>query len=270
MKSVLLRSRSLRANICLLAGFLVLCGSAIGQDTATLRMKITVAGDAPQPKEIGGVNDSFCAEMPILSDKLLVGENGELRNFALIFDEERSKLKVPDAMNQPPAATHVLDNVRCMFQPKILVARSGQTITVKNSDNTGHNSNFQFLKNPPTNFLIPAGQSKDYVLKADLVEPTAIPVDCNVHPWMRAFVIVKKHPYVGVSDEAGVIEIKDLPVGAGAIFRLWHEATGAIDQIEVGGKAVKLSRGNRWELELKPGVNDLGTVKLNSKLFKVN
>jgi len=265
MKNLLLRT-SLVFGFCAV----LLCEIASGQDSATLRLKVVLDGTAPKPKEIGGVNDTFCAEMPISSDKLLVGENGELLNFALIFDEERSKLKVPDAMNQPPAASHVLDNVKCMFQPKVLIARSGQTITVKNSDNTGHNSNFQFLKNPPTNFLIPAGQSKDYVLKPDLVEPTAIPVDCNVHPWMRAFVIVKKHPYVGVSNAEGVIEIPDLPVGSGAIFRLWHEATGAIDQIEVGGKSVKLSRGNRWEMELKAGLNDLGTIKLSSKLLKID
>lgn len=253
-------------------GLLAICivQSVSAQDTATLRLKIVVDGSVPPPKEIGGVNDTFCAESPIMTNKLLVGEKGELKNFALIFDEERSKLKVPDAMLKPPAATHVLDNVKCMFEPKIVVARSGQTITVKNSDNTGHNSNFQFLKNAPTNFLIPAGQSKDYVLKPDLVEPTAIPVDCNVHPWMKAFVIVKQHPFVGVSDDQGVIEIPDLPVGKEAIFRLWHESTGAIDQIEVGGKAVKLSRGNRWEMELKPGMNDLGTVKINAKLFKVD
>lgn len=250
-------------------GCLLFAQVANSQETATLRLKIVVTGNLPQPKEIGGINDSYCAENPIISDKLLVSGKGELQNFALIFDEEKSKLKVPDAMLKPPAASHVLDNTKCLFQPKVLVARSGQTITVKNSDNTGHNSNFQFLKNPPTNFLIPAGQSKDYVLKPDLVEPTAIPVDCNVHPWMRAFVIVKKHPYVGVSNAEGVIEIGELPVGQGAIFRLWHESTGAIDQIDVDGKTVKIARGNRWELDLKAGVNDLGTITLNSKLFKV-
>ncbi len=246
------------------------CGLSFGQDTATLRLKIVVDGPVPAPQVIGGVNDSFCAESPILTNKLIVSEKGELKNFALIFDEERSKVKVPESMLKPPAESHVLDNLKCMFEPKILVARSGQTITVKNSDNTGHNANFLFMKNPPTNFLIPAGQSKDYVLKPDLVEPTAMPVECNVHPWMKAFVIVKQHPYVGVSNDEGVIEIVDLPVGSGVTFRLWHEAAGAIDQIQVGGKSEKLARGNRWELDLKSGVNDLGTVTLNSKLLKVD
>lgn len=258
--------------ICLISVLIIscLCCVASAQETATLRMKIVVDGSVPEPKAISNINDAFCAENPIVSNKLQVGKQGELQNFAVIFDEEKSKLKIPAELLKAPAAMHVLDNVKCMFEPKIIVARSGQTITVKNSDDTGHNANFNFLKNPPTNFLVPAGQSKDLSLKPDLVEPTAIPIECNVHPWMKAFVIVKQHPFVGVSSSEGVVEIANLPAGSGAVFRLWHEAAGAIDQIDVGGKSQKLSRGNRFELELKPGVNDLGVIKLSAKLLKAD
>lgn len=259
--------RFTRQILSLVASGITLISPAIAQDTATLRVRIVVDGPVASPKKITGVNDAFCTEFPLMTDNLIVGPQGELKNMAMIFDEERSKIKIPETFMTPPAATHVLDNNRCLFEPKVLVARPGQTITVKNSDNTGHNANFQFLKNPPSNFLIPAGGSKDLVLKPDLSEPTAMPVECNIHPWMKAFVIVKQHPYVGVSDASGVIEIPDLPAGQGVIFRLWHESTRSIDQIEVSGKVEKLSRGNRWEIELKPGMNDLGTLKLSSKLF---
>ena len=79
-----------------------------------------------------------------MTDKLLVNAAGAVRNFVLILDEERSKPPIPAEMLKPPAATHELDNTKCMFEPKVLVARSGQTINVKNSDNTGHNANFHF------------------------------------------------------------------------------------------------------------------------------
>ncbi len=245
-------------------------GRAIAQDTATLKVKFVVDGDVPPPKEINGVNDAYCAEGPILSNKLIVSKSGELKNLALILDEEKSKIKIPAELLKSPEATHTLDNVKCLFDPKIIIARSGQTILVKNSDNTGHNANFQFTSNMPTNFQIPAGQSREYSLKPELVEPTAMPVECGAHPWMKAFVIVKRHPFVGVTDDTGSIEIPDLPAGKGVIFRLWHEAIGPIGEIEMGGKVVKLARGNRWEMELKPGMNDLGEVKLKSKLFKAD
>jgi plastocyanin len=241
----------------------------LAQDTATLRMKIVVDGAVADRSEVKPVADPICAENKILSDKILVGPKGELSNLAIIFDEEKSKLKVPEGLQKAAATGKLqLDNNKCMFAPKVVIARPGQTIDVKNSDQTGHNANFQFLKNKAQNFLIPAGQTREYVLAPDLVEPTAMPVNCDVHPWMKAFVIVKNHPYVGVTNAEGVLEIKDLPVGKDAIFRVWHEAAGPIDQLTVGGKAQKLSRGNRWEMELKPGINDLGEVKIDAKLLK--
>jgi plastocyanin len=247
---------------------LFISSTLAAQGTATLRMKIVVDGKVAAPTEVSPVNDLICAENKILTDKLWVGAKGELSNLALIFDEEKSKLKVPDALQKATAGRHTLDNNKCMFSPKITIARPGQTIDVKNSDKTGHNANFQFLKNAPKNFLIPGGQTREYVLAPDLVEPTSMPVNCDVHPWMKAFVIVKNHPYVGVTNAEGVLEIKDLPVGKDAIFRVWHEAAGPIDQLTVGGKPLKLARGNRWEMELKPGMNDLGEVKIDTKLLK--
>ena len=241
---------------------------ALAQNTATLKMKIVVDGKAPAPQPIANVADAFCAMNggPI-SDKLLVSEKGELANFVVMFDEEKSKLKVPAELQKSPEATHVLDNTKCLFVPKVIVARPGQTITVKNSDQTGHNANFKMLKNEQKNILVPAGQSKDYKLDPTLVEPAAMPISCDIHPWMSAHVIVKPHPYVSVSAADGTIEIKDLPVGDGATFRVWHDACGAINELNVNGKAQKLTR-NRWDIELKPGMNDLGVVKLDVKVLK--
>jgi plastocyanin len=251
-----------------LVGLLVICQTAWAQDTATLKLKIVVDGKAPEPQEIKNIQDKICAEQKLVSDKILVNKDGGLANFALIFDEEKSTLKVPAAMQKSPEATHELDNNKCMFSPKVLIARPGQTIIVKNSDETGHNANFKMFKNKQQNFLIPAGEKREYKLQPDLVEPSAMPISCDVHSWMQAHVIVKPHPYVGVSNAEGVIEIKDLPVGEGAIFRIWHEATGGISELNVNGTATKIDRGNRWKLTLKPGVNDLGVVKLDAKMFK--
>ena len=241
---------------------------ATAQDTATLKLKIVVEGTLPAPAPIANVADAYCAENKPTSDKVIASGSGDLANFALIFDEEKSKLKVPANLAQAEKVTHELDNNKCLFNPKVLVVRPGQTILVKNSDQTGHNANFKMFKNKPANFLVPPGKTMEYQFAEGLVEPSAMPITCDVHPWMTAFVIVKPHPYVGVSSDDGVIEIKDLPVGSGAIFRLWHESIGAISEINVAGKAVKLTRGNRWEMDLKPGVNDLGVVKIDAKLIK--
>lgn len=232
---------------------------------ATLRAKIVYDGKAPARKKVDSSKDPFCAQIEIDADSMLVGENGELQNFVLMFDTRRSKAKVPAEFAKAPEATITLDNKNCMFEPHIIFARVGQTIEVLNSDQTGHNANFGFFNNPAQNFLIPVGGKKDLKLVAE--EATLMPVECNIHPWMKAYVIVQEHPYVGISDEAGVIEIENLPVGE-VTFLVRHEnADGSIDEGTVAGKKQKWGRG-RMELELKPGLNDLGTITIAADKFK--
>ena len=40
-----------------------------------------------------------------------------------------------------------------------------------------------------------------------------IPVRCNNHPWMNAFINVSPNPFYAVSDENGHFEIRGLPPG---------------------------------------------------------
>jgi hypothetical protein len=40
-----------------------------------------------------------------------------------------------------------------------------------------------------------------------------IPVGCDVHPWMRAYVAVVPHPFFAVTGEDGSFEIRGLPAG---------------------------------------------------------
>lgn len=232
---------------------------------ATLRAKFVYDGKAPAPKKIDSSKDPFCAPIEINTDAMLVSQDGGLRNLVLMFDAKRSKAKVPTEFAKAPEAVVTLDNKNCMFEPHIVFARVGQTIEVLNSDQTGHNANFGFFNNPAVNFLIPIGGKKDIKLVAE--EATLMPVECNIHPWMKGYVIVQEHPYVGITDEEGNLEIANLPVGE-VTFLVRHEnAAGSIDEGTVAGKKQKWSRG-RMEIELKPGVNDLGTITLAADKFK--
>ena len=233
-------------------------------ETATLRAKFVVDGKVPEPEKINGGRDPFCASLNIVSDRLIVGKNGELKNLAMILDSRRTKVELPKIA--VPAATVELDNKTCMFTPHILVMRAGQSVTVLNSDQTGHNANFYFFNNlPPVHVLIPGRNSKDIEVKRE--EPAPIPVECNIHPWMRAYVIVTDHPFVGVTDEKGMLEIQGLPVGE-ITFRVWHENVDeTLDEAIVNGKQEKWSRGF-VKVTLKPGMNDLGEVKIPAAKFR--
>jgi hypothetical protein len=60
-------------------------------------------------------------------------------------------------------------------------------------------------------------------------EEVAIPVKCNVHPWMKGYIAVFKHPYFAVTDKNGGFELKDLPPGTYTITA-WQEKLGTQSQ----------------------------------------
>jgi uncharacterized protein (DUF2141 family) len=66
-----------------------------------------------------------------------------------------------------------------------------------------------------------------------------IPVKCNVHPWMRAYIAVVHHPFFAVTGDDGTFTIKDLPAGTYTL-EAWHETYGTVDQqITVGANDSK-------------------------------
>jgi plastocyanin len=228
----------------------------------TLRAKFVVDGKVAEPTKVNAAADPVCAALGIMTENLIVGKDGALKNLAISIDKKSKAKDIHPDLMKPAAAPVVLDNKNCVFVPHVLVVHPGQTITVTNTDTTGHNANFNFFNNTPVNFLVPAGGMKNLKIEKD--EPAPIPVECNVHPWMKAHLIIPEHPCVGISGEDGVLEIANLPVGQ-VTFRVWHEL-GTIDEATVGGKKEKWSRG-RMEIEIKEGVNDLGTIKIAAEKF---
>ena len=52
-----------------------------------------------------------------------------------------------------------------------------------------------------------------------------VPVVCNIHSWMRAYIGVLDHPYFAVTGENGLFEIGNVPPGEYTIGA-WHETLG--------------------------------------------
>ena len=52
---------------------------------------------------------------------------------------------------------------------------------------------------------------------------------CNVHPWMKAYIAVFRHPYFSVSNQDGSFSVKNLPPGNYTISA-WQEKLGTVTQ----------------------------------------
>jgi hypothetical protein len=66
-----------------------------------------------------------------------------------------------------------------------------------------------------------------------------VPLECNVHGWMHAYVGVLSHPFFATSGEDGSFTLKNLPPGTYTI-EAWHEKLGPQQQtVTVGAGETK-------------------------------
>jgi plastocyanin len=250
----------------LICATLLVAAPAWSQDTGTLKVRFAYGGAAFKPQPIDANKDAqFCGQHGLVSERLLVNaDNGGLKNvvFYVFTGRGGSKLPAQPASNE----TIVLANDKCRFEPHIVTVQVGDTIKITNPDPVGHNANMNFFANPAQNITIPPGGEK--LVKVEKPEPAVIPVDCNIHPWMRSYVVALDHPFAAVSNENGEIEIQGLPVGEKLVFRLYHEAAdSAIKEVLIEGKATELKK-NLLELPIKAGVNDFGTITIPAAALK--
>jgi plastocyanin len=243
--------------------------NSFAQKWADLKMTIVLTGEAPK-MESQKVTDPGCGQPTVLAETLVVNPtNKGIANVLFTLDARKKKLKASDIhpdLSKLPATKPVLDNVKCVFVPHVLTMRAGQTLEVKNSDTVSHNAKMAFFENKEVNPVIPANSSVE--IKTEVEERAPTPVECNVHPWMKAYVFVSSHPYAGVSDENGVLTISKLPAGMPLDFRIWHESQDkSIQEVVVGGKKENWAKGVTT-LELKEGMNDLGKIEIDVSRFR--
>jgi len=250
--------RHLMSAAVLVGGFS--CLSAGAAETGTVKVQFVYGGSAFDPAKVDVNKDTeFCGKHDLVNERLLInGSNNGIKNVAFYVFTGRGGSKV-DA----PAATPdtlVLANDQCRFEPHVLLLEVGDTLEITNPDAVGHNANLNFFANNAANPTIPPGASVKIEIKKP--EPGVIPVVCNIHPWMIAHLVVLDHPYAAISDEDGMMEIKDVPAGKKLIFRISHEAAAkGIKEVKINGKVEKLKK-NLIEIMVKPGMNDLGKIEI--------
>jgi plastocyanin len=156
-----------------------------------------------------------------MQELVVVGADGGLAN-AIV------KLQGPVAGAAPaPATPVVLDQRGCLYTPRVLGARVGQTLQIRNSDEVLHNLHSLSPKANAFNVSQPkAGMTYDVKLKD---EDAMLRLKCDIHGWMTAFVGVVNHPYFAVSGANGEFEIRDVPAGSHPV-RVWHEQYGELTQ----------------------------------------
>jgi plastocyanin len=249
--------------LSLIVACVALSGVAGAEEWGTIKGKFVFGGEAPSPAALNADKDvEVCGKHKLVSEELVVGTDKGVANVVVFVRDKGVKVHPDSAAAKTDKV--VLDNKNCRFEPHVAFVQAGQMLVLKNSDTVGHNSNIATLKNSPSNSLVPAGGESPLTFKDDEAIPAQ--VTCNIHPWMKAWLVVRTNPYAAVSKADGSFEIKNVPVGE-VELQMWHEKAGYIGEIKVGGAAEKTAKG-RKKVKVAAAGTDLGEITLGADLFK--
>jgi hypothetical protein len=257
--------RSLRStSFCLLAMCVaVLPDACSGQEWSTLKGRIVVTGDVPKPAVLDITRDQeVCGAFGLVDESLLVNPKNQGLQNAVVWLSSKTPIPVHPDFSALPKPVQ-LDNRNCTFQPRIVKLQSNQILQSTNADSVSHNVAVYGRRNNPFSIVVPQNEPLERSFPKEELQP--IRVDCSIHAWMRAHLIITDHPYSAVTDADGKFSIPKLPAGKWE-FRFWHERPGYLSQLEVGGEAKVLKRGT-IALEITAADLDLGELRVAAELL---
>jgi len=254
----LLRASTLAstATCCLGITAILLAGDELWGD---LVGRLVYDGIAPERKKLVVDKDvQCCGKFDIRDESLMVGEDNGLAN-VFIYARTRNLAICPE-LEKAAAKRVTLDNRDCIFKPHCMtIWYPRQEFYIVNSDPVAQNVAFSPLGDTPANIVLAVGKDATYTFSRSQLFP--VPIACNYHPWESGFILPRDNPYATISDHAGNFRIARIPVGK-IEFQVWHERSGNVD-------TPAWPKG-RFTMEIKPGLNDLGTIKLSPSLFQLN
>lgn len=210
----------------------------------TVEGRIRLSGTPPPPARspTSGTVVSVCGEQT--EDRsLVVGGEGSLAYVVVSLKEGAS---LPASRQSPPEP--VLDQKRCLYDPPVLAARAGGTLALRNSDPLVHNVRAASGANRA--FFNVAMPLEGMTVRRPLpAAPGAVPILCDVHPWMRALVRTFDHGYFTTSGTDGHFRL-EVPEGAHTLV-FWHERLPEL------ARTVNVKNGETVQVDLEWAVDQV-------------
>jgi Carboxypeptidase regulatory-like domain len=241
MKTWYKRTFAILSALAVVAVLVTIVGErvkAAGEGSITGTVKLN--GTAPHMKGIDMSKDPYCVaqhkDKPVRLENVVVGSNGGLENVVLYISQGLSASLASAVPSEEPS----FDQKGCMYTPHVMAVDVNQKYKVVTSDKTTHNihplpapgsGNIGWNKSQPP--------GAPPIVSSWKAEEIAIPVKCNIHPWMHGWHVVVKGPYA-VTDDNGNFTIKNVPAGSYTVTA-WQEVYGTQTQkvTVAGGQAAK-------------------------------
>ena len=191
---------------------------------------VTFAGKAPARVKIDMTMDPVC-EMKAsdnFSEQYLV-KDGKLANVFVYVKSGPAAAMGAAATSTAPV---VLDQRGCRYVPHVIGVMEGGTVEFRNSDPTMHN-----VHTMPTavgNEVVDVSEAGNGPAQRRAFKRPELmmPVRCNNHPWMNAFINVSATPFFAVTGEDGRFDLTGLPAG--------HYTLGAVQE-KLGQQTIEVT-----------------------------
>jgi plastocyanin len=167
------------------------------------------------------------ARLPVTIDQYICGKEKDAED--LILGPDRGVLNAVVWLENPPAGAKwptplpkvEMDQKGCVFTPRLVVVPAGGTVHFLNSDRLLHNLHSQGKENASFNRTQPHGRT----VPITFARPEIVSITCDLHSWMRSWVVVAEHPFYSATGPGGEFAIAGVPPGKYRL-RLWQEALG--------------------------------------------
>jgi hypothetical protein len=178
--------------------------------------KILFAGDKKQlPPHKTGKYKKACG--PFVPNEELMFENNGLANVVIYIEGE-----VPGGKPK----SHFIDQKNCRYYPHVTAMMKDEEIEIRSSDKINHNIHTYSFENDPINIMFTPGQ-ENYT--QEMEEPEVVKIECDLHFWMTAWIVVTENSFYNVSGKDGTFQIPDVPPGK-YTFTAWHESLGSLSK----------------------------------------
>ena len=212
------------STVVFVAAWCVIASPSSGE---TIKGNVRYTGAPVEKKKVPMTIDQYICGKEKEAEDLMLSSNNGIRNAVVWLQNLPAGAKRD--WNLPPAK---MDQKQCSFIPRVVVVPVGGTVEFLNSDRLLHNVRSVGKENPPFNRAQPHGRAISFVFK----QPEILRVDCDLHSWMRGWVVVAEHPFYAVTNDQGEFILENVPRGK-YTMQVWQESLGNVTQeLIVGDK----------------------------------
>lgn len=207
-----------------------------GYQTGSVSGTITTGAKGAAPVRLT-IDQKICGnELP--DEAIVVDAQGRLENAVVILTGVKPFDSLALAQGKRQTADVIIMNEKCRFAPRVQLVRPNASVRTTSKDPILHTTQAQ-LENGRTIFNV-ALPMPGLNISKPIGGAGAVRLTCNVHPWMRGWIIVTDDA-AAVSGAAGRFSIDNVPPGAYEL-RVWHESLkGAPQKITVAaGKPTEI------------------------------